>query len=578
MPFFTREVNRARLDKTFLFLTGVMFLVAPSFYHVNLGEGGFYLPFNALTWLFAAFLAGASLLVAAHNGRITFPPLFLSFALFGLAVLVLGLIGEKPVMETWAFRLLTIFSGLLLYWALCQFDIDERKADLLILIVVCSASLQAIYCWLQLLLGEGVPLFIPVSPDVPRGIFQQQNLAATYTATGVMGCLYLLAKPRGWLGAVLAFLLCLNLSVVLMSGSRIGLLAVFLGVLCFFLSSPRLRHPRTLIPLLLAFSLAMLASVTFNDGGGIGRAVSKFNAVVQADTLGRGDVRKTIYDSSFDLFLQKPWLGHGIGNFERVWQDYKPEYHAKNPHAAHVEKRLTHPHNELLLWAVEGGVVLFLFLGLIAYGVVRLLASLGWREGLRWLAILSPVVLHTQVEKPFYISHLHLVLLVFLLVILVRGHDRGQVFELGFSGKVGSLVLAVSVPVFGSAVLSHTMLANYYITQATFFQATPMELVRFAKGNPFFNRRAGFLEKQAQLRTGLRSGDRGLLADYVTWGRAYLEQVPSPVVMADVAVALYELGRISETRALLNRLQEIYPFSPSVNDARDYLARRGFYF
>ncbi|WP_431224597.1 Wzy polymerase domain-containing protein [Serratia sp. L9] len=110
--------------------------------------------------------------------------------------------------------------------------------------------------------------------------------------------------------------------------------------------------------------------------------------------------------------MGKPLLGWGYGSFQ---YQFLHHIHLTQPDLP-LSFNLSHPHNELLLWAVEGGLPSLLGIALLGLGLWRLLRRrLRFpREPAPWIAML-PIALHMMVEYPLYLSAAHAI---FLLVIL----------------------------------------------------------------------------------------------------------------------------------------------------------------
>ncbi|VTR25979.1 Lipid A core - O-antigen ligase and related enzymes [Serratia fonticola] len=92
-----------------------------------------------------------------------------------------------------------------------------------------------------------------------------------------------------------------------------------------------------------------------------------------------------------------------------------------------------HPHNELLLWWVEGGLIALLGMLILVWAGLKLVARSRLRdmqafsygkasagEALALCVALLPIALHSQTEYPFYLSALHWLVFLLLLAMLDR--------------------------------------------------------------------------------------------------------------------------------------------------------------
>ncbi|MGR5456791.1 O-antigen ligase family protein, partial [Vibrio alfacsensis] len=60
---------------------------------------------------------------------------------------------------------------------------------------------------------------------------------------------------------------------------------------------------------------------------------------------------------SIDMLIEKPFTGYGLGKFEAEYMVYTARQHQLNNNFAAGVPALDHPHNELLFWGIEGGLL-----------------------------------------------------------------------------------------------------------------------------------------------------------------------------------------------------------------------------
>ena len=207
--------------------------------------------------------------------------------------------------------------------------------------------------------------------------------------------------------------------LVVLLQSRAGQLGLLLGLV---LLQPLLwqtlfktRSKRLLVSLLLIpFGLVIgVVSLDVFD-------MSKRSLSIYTEADGRVD----IYAHGLRMWLDKPWFGFGYGSFESAFYRTYAIWREATPGAEPLFTEMGHPHNEFLLWAIEGGVVPLLGLLLISGLVLQLLYRLPLAQSLAWLGVLSPIFIHSQTEFPFYHSLAHWWMV--LVLIFVMDAQYGQ--------------------------------------------------------------------------------------------------------------------------------------------------------
>ncbi|HIC7646376.1 TPA: Wzy polymerase domain-containing protein [Serratia liquefaciens] len=379
-------------------------LIAMHIYWPNRGGSGFYLPWNLVGGIFIALLIIGAMLF----GR---PPLatsgFFNLLASGSLILLLPLLwAQQPWLSEALPRLMGLVLGVLAYFALLQIPLDRRWRRRLLMLLLAATVIEALLGLVQYsLLQPGNWMGYNTLKNRPYGIFQQWNLMASFMATGLALALYLLSARRPlsrslqWLAAAMLLLAPLLLIVI---ASRVGLLAALLLSPLQLWMLYRLNRRRAGIALLL-----LMAGVS------AGLLLVMLNGATRALMLPEPIFyRLTYWQEALDMIAERPWLGWGYGHFQHDFL-----HHFYTTHSSGMESvAISHPHNEILLWVVEGGLLSLSGIALIVWGLWRLLRH-SRPVPLRpapWLAAL-PILLHMMVEYPLYLSAAHAVLLLVIL-------------------------------------------------------------------------------------------------------------------------------------------------------------------
>ena len=576
-------VSQQRFNRTFFILFGILFLIAPLYYQDNPGGEGLFLPFNNVVWIAAIFLIGLGLLKFGYSGQLRLPKMSAAILFFLTVTTLVGAIGTVSTPTSWMFRSLSIWGGMLLFFSLAQFQLTRRQRDNLLYLLLASTTLQALYAfthllaienpqgWISYLAISDLPSWMSKSRGIPRAIFQQQNLAASYTATGLLIGIFLTTLPSYRNRSLLLKTMVLGAIsicalVTIATGSRVGLLAGAAGTLLIVICRHQqlLRHRgKRLLMLLVVLGISLgLASQIDSKTGGLQKSLDKFSRVSQtSQDPTRNDVRIMMYDSSLELLLEKPLFGYGIGQFQPVWHNKKAQYLAEHPEAAILEPRLSHPHNELLFWAVEGGLIALSGILVLALAFLKVCVGLGWQRGGAYLALLLPITLHTQVELPFYISQLHWLLFIALIALVASHRTKTIQVPISQFGRATLLAACISLPVVSSIFFTHSLISNKLSLIFQFSKQKDLRLLEYPSKNIYFADFSEFLKMQTLLQYALQNHKGTLVQDYANWATERLKQLPDAGLFAGLGMALHYLDKREQSKQVLQRGLSIYPTS-----------------
>lgn len=409
-------------NKSAAWLFGLLtlyFIVAMHIYWPNRGGSGFYLPWNMLGVILLNLLTLSTMLI-------TPPPLagsrFFNRLVMGSLILLLPLLWTQPPYLGEALpRLIGLLSGVAAYFALLQYRLNRQWRHRLLVLLLAATALEALWAALQY-------FWLMPANAIPYGIFQQVNVLASFMACGLALALYLSCGHAGrslqWLSGLM---LVMAPFLLLISFSRIGLLAFILLTPWQLAILYRVSRRRCALAALLILA-GVLAALLMIDLRGAPRAIT---------TVSTLSYRLIGWQEAWLMLWEKPWLGWGYGSFQ---YQFLHHIHLTQPDLL-LSFNLSHPHNELLLWGVEGGLTSLLGIALMGYGLWRLLRRCVAfpRRPAPWLAML-PIALHMMVEYPLSLSAAHaILLLVILRVCDVRhGYRRGaasqQLARIGVGG------------------------------------------------------------------------------------------------------------------------------------------------
>ncbi len=566
-------LSRIKPQQTGLWLLGILFLPATLFFQPNLGGEGMSISHNISVWIAAVMVISSATLLMLREKHFSYPALWLAMAALPIGMIILGFIVDNFLPTKWLFRQLYIFGGFLFLIALFQFRFSPRDIERVLLIILASGIVHALYGISQIIWPGILPLLVTPSKGVPYSIFQQINIHASFQATVLMTALYLLSrplalKPRPMVVFLLLASIFLSCFIVAFSGSRTGLLSAVGGTVVLVICNWRSFLRRK--PLMIAVAISIAAAL-FMGNQGIQRSSDKLGDLTARSGNGIAESgsnsRINIYKISFEVFKQHPFSGHGIGSFQKVWHDQKVDYLQRFPNANLPPDRLSHPHNELMLWLVEGGLIAIVGILISVIAVVYAALSCGWRRGLSYIALLLPIALHTQVELPFYISNIPWFLMLVLIFVVLRHNTKTTGLVLSRSAELTTGTAAVALFLGVTAVMLQTVQANNSIIRFLQGRMTEPVLLQPALSNPFFRDDAELYLMRTLLLRELNARQGRFAPQFIQWAVPYIEYTPIPQLYLDLSRAYLATGEKQKAIKTIEDGQARYPKIAVLNES-----------
>jgi O-antigen ligase len=300
-------------------------------------------------------------------------PLWAGAAAAGLDSGVVPLVGLDAAGGRDALTRLVAYAAV--FWTVFALAQEPARARLLLLVVVAATTACAAYGLLVHFAGWNTIGWVEKTAYVgdATGTFVNRNSFATYANLGLVACLALLAEPflaaRGLADVrriaaraveqvldrrgLLVLASCVLAMASLQSHSRGGLLSAGLAVAALVFLLFLVTRPR---PVLVAAVLAVTVGVGWGLLAVSGGATLERLGQVDASYDLQADARLSFWQVSLELAGERPWLGHGYGNFEAAFAQTRDE---------RFNLVVDKAHNTYLEHLVELGVpaTLLLYLG-----------------------------------------------------------------------------------------------------------------------------------------------------------------------------------------------------------------------
>lgn len=542
----------------------LLFVVSPFYITSSIGGTGFDLPFNISVWFAATLVIGFMLWHVASSDKITLPKNYLYLLMLPAGILLSAVIAGVIDPVTWLFRILYILAGVIFLFGLFQFK--SLSVERVLFFIVLSGLLVSIYGVVQIHQLQSYFGYYLLGPKnlLPTTIFQQVNVTATYLATALLVAIYLLFissnSTKKAFQALLYITIILSTYVLVSSGSRIGLLS--LGLSFLFLIAGLLKSIKedkvkflVVIVLLSVGSLTSLASVSGQSG--FNKTVDKTYKLVKANN---SEARVVIYGAALNSIQSAPIFGHGIGSYKSEWLYHSANLHTKYPNVEHMPYTLGHPHNEILMWAIEGGAIAVIG---IFIALVSTLRSVGRFYGLTsfaYFSLLLPISMHNMLELPFYISSLHWFVWLFLIFVALKAISTDKSNQLSQTAKLSIRGITFVFGLTSLIFLLQTASAQKDITDYVYGRSTDKPLQQ-ALINPYFQADARAMANRSVLYHAIENGDKQKIMQLLQQFQHELDMNPDLKLFEDVINGFVALEATQQSCLVAERALKIYPWN-----------------
>jgi len=515
----------------------------------HVGGYGLYLPFNIIGWMFVSLLISLGLWQIGKTGKILFSQFHcLCWIGFGLMCLPL-LYPNNEYADFTVMRLLGLSGGLLLFLSFQQYQFNREERYWFLYVILGSVLIQILLSVSgSLLLTVN---FMGIALDPPFGAMAQKNIFSTFIATGAVISLFLLLNDQSAIhsnfkqGIIFSvpFLICTQFYSL---QSRTGVLALIFG-----------------IGFMLVFGFQKNKKVFLWIGSALIGLLIGFKTPYESRPEKALDysenTRMLTYQLTTELIKNNPLFGVGYGNFLSAFRLHYAQRKQEEPSLKTIgNSNMDHPHNETIFWMVEGGIIPFAGLLIIAGGFLIMIWRVKKKEAWAMAGLVTPILIHTQLELPFYLSLIHWFIFIFLLYFMDE--------EYGIGHEVKKIRLTVSIRII--AILLPIIIISYMATTLQTAKAiTRFERTGFSKPsllvsvkNPrAWQKKYETLVMKLDLGIAKQTKDYKKLKDYIDWAEGYVKHSPYLFIYYDLATAYEAMGDKEKAWEVYRYAQYLYP-------------------
>ena len=533
----------------FFIILALYYLVGMHILWPHRGGYGLWLPHNNITWCVIIGLTSLGLWRLSNGGSLYYSR-WLAISALATLVLLLPLALPQAAPHLALPRLLGLVAGLAFLTALYQLPLDQQRRQGLLILLLSSGMIEGLLAHYQywIIYPDAVANSADgrVSSAIAYGHFFQRNVFGSYMAmSSLLGAYLIITYTTRSVWVKRFFYACVYVcaSQAVMSQSRTAWLGLLLGSIILYVAQPQQR--RWLWAIVLGAISGILA-LSYAD----------YVAIRSLENLtdSSGSRRSYIFYISLQLWLNTPWLGVGYGNFEYSYLQQQAAIYAQQGIFGH--HNLGHPHNEILYWLAEGGAIIGLLL-VALYSLFTLQLLRAKRAGGIWLAVFTPLLLHSLLEYPFYSSSAHW--LGFLLLIYCCDRQLNPRYDITLPRlrplKLMLPFTCITVWAFMLTSLQSGLVLTRYETEEP-----PNPALLSQVTNPLMTQsHLSFYLMQYRSFIDINLGQTDSLASYVLWAEEYVKETPRSAIYIRWIESLIALGRIHEAQALSQTVAYLYP-------------------
>jgi len=544
----------------FLIFTGY-FIIAMHIFIPNMGGYGLYLPYNIIGWMFIAILIGLGFWQISKTGQIQFSKIQIIYWGAFLLLLIPFFYPNNEFASRAIYRIMFILGGLLFYTSLYQFKLNKTDRIFLLYIILIAILIQSLIGLIQYYGIGSENFFLIEKKAMPFGSFQQRNVMASFMASGIGISLFLIIRDRNILASRLktglVFLVSFKASILIAAlTSNTGFIGLFFSLI-FLLPKVNLRKKvyqrfgsLVLIGLLVGWLSPQIAP--------------KLDLETRSteNRVHSGKVRLSIYETTFQIWKNNPILGVGYGHFSKVCREYLASRHANESDFEDygaLTGRWDHPHNELLLWASEGGIIPLIGILIMAGAYLIMIFRIHWKEAFTFLAILMPILIHTQVEYPFYHSLAHWI--IFLTLLYIADAEVGVKLTHNYGLHKLMIIPAVLIPLFVMKNMANTLDTLYVLTDFDRSGMKDYNLVTKIKKPGALHLKYDDAILKSLFDIGLETHNEKTLNLFLVEAKSFIKHTHLLHVYYAMSAALSALEREDEAQAIMDRIHYLFPKS-----------------
>ncbi len=318
-------------------------------------------------------------------------------------------------------------------------------------LLICFGLIESTIALMEVL---KVYSFFPGSIHLINGTFKNPNVVAIFLVLLVPISVfrYKTAHRKKFIYVLFSSLFIL---IIILCKCRSAIIFLIISLFIFVLSNLSLANIKRLIITVLVIAALLFSLV-----------------VIWGNKKGSNTSRKLIWEISWEMIKEKPFMGYGLANFEREYNLYQANYLKNKPadfDGRYATGYIRQPYNEFFYFWLTGGILyLSIYLSLGGIAVFFLIKSLKEKQELIvFTSVVSLVSLFfiSLFSYSFYVPAIEFFLFMHLGVI---ANYIPRIKAIAITKQVSIMILSLSVAFIGAFSFKQ-LIADYRVSKAIQF-------------------------------------------------------------------------------------------------------------
>jgi O-antigen polymerase len=206
---------------------------------------------------------------------------------------------------------------------------------------------------------------------------------------------------------------------------------------------------------------------------------------------------------------------------------------------------------------VEGGIAPLIGLLIIAGGFLIMIWRAKSPEAWATAGLILPILIHTQLELPFYLSLIHWFLFLFLLYCI--DEEYGEILVKKMPLKIVPRIVAILIPGITILYMITVLQTGFVITKYERSRYKDHNLLRSAWNPQSWHKKYDTIVMTLRFNIAKKTKNSEGFQDYIKWAEDYVKHSPYPFIYYDLAKAYEAIGKKEKAWEVYNKAKYLFP-------------------